>query len=681
MVSAKSPTKKEVNDNIISPLPSTKRFHPRFEDITKMEKGDLNRLLDDLKFPDEETKPKNLDGAVDFFVEKLETLSRERGLLTRRLFLTSDEAKHNSEIHQARKVEYERYLSQGTIESQEEYVALLKKNETTFLDKFRNDDEGIHFYNYCIQDYEKIKSKGECKDIKTYFQSDHFNKKILTNAQEVIKEQSEISEKDKKTEQNLLGKVDFSKGRDEVLKQILEAGGNSNFLFDQWKRNEWGKELTQITDLMEKLIAIPKVRENYEKNYFERHDIVRNGRRLRNLRARDKRASAYLNLYNVETGGDFTPVDDLIVKIIRDEKKSIQKEMKQLEGNKEISQEAFRQMLISFKKQMGPDYRGFVITPTVEARWDQLEDKMAIGKPILIWGHTGGGKSEVTRQFCKRRLGIYPEKLNGGEEVTQFDLWGTITPEGHMPGPITRALKVNNGKGGPFLFEEINNCDYGLLGETHDVIDTKVGDPVNIPLSDEQVIKGPDFTMFATANPKSDKYKREEFDPATIRRYEKLEWGFLPKHEMKWLFYAVIIDNHGSMPEVKGIDNMSETVDTLVDTIDFCQKVYTGEKGVDAEAGASTGKKAQLKKATISPGDLIGIAEGWRKTGFQKSLDRIILENIVHDQVEPNDKVLLAKIFTLNGFFENYNAAQFEIPGLEEDTVNTWKTAATAVAP
>jgi len=433
----------------------------------------------------------------------------------------------------------------------------------------------------------------------------------------------------------------------------------------------WLKEKSEIEEKIHKLTAIPEVREAYEEKFNRQRGIFLKARRLRTLKKELRDIDTLAAMYAGQTSEEIISVDDEILEGFEKEKSKLMDEITRLESDREVRDEAFRQELVEYRRQWLRDR--FIVTPEIQRRWLELDYLTGLGRPIFIWGHTGTAKSRTVVEYCKRRFNCYPEIQPGGEDVNQYDLFGTMTIEEHKPGPLTRSLIARDGKGTAFLFDEIDLVDHKVLGELHSVIDAKPGELINIPLLGMSITKGNDWVMFATANLKSPKYNREEMDPAFLRRFTSVEWKYLPPEESVMIMLAVLSDRHGRVMLGEGEDITQ--IERLADTAEFIQKAYSGEQEFyGIEGDATIGRRTMLKKATVSPKDLIDVVSAWKKSGFQKSLDEIILQHIIKTQTERSDQIDLVHIFcTVGGFFRNYSASQFDIPGITEEMLAAWR--------
>lgn len=452
------------------------------------------------------------------------------------------------------------------------------------------------------------------------------------------------------------GKVDLIlKQEDKTQKEIVEE-------------NE--RRLEEVEAKIKELVAYPQVREHYQKEFVKKVEIIQAAREIEKLKQLSERIrSEEGNLLVKREKERLSKADEKILDRNKKRQRAIEERIISLEQNPEVVTEECRRELLDYKRQL--EKNDFVETPEIKKIMKELEFRVRIGQPVLLWGHTGSGKTEDIIHFSERYLGREPEVFSGGEEVTQYDLFGRAKLTGFEYGPLPRALKNDK----PLLIDEIDLIPHGLLGEFHHLLTRRPGDKITIPGIEEKFTIPKHFIVFATGNIKSPKYRREDLDPALLRRFHEIEIKYPSREENRLILLAYLIDRKGGLT-LGGPEDI-EKINRLCQAAEFVQQVYTGEKTdfYGEGAVATRGKGSTLEKATLSIGDLLKIVKIWKTENFQKPLDDYVLSEIIRPQTVRKDQLNLIKIFSIHGFFKDYKPEDFDIPGLTEEKLLAYRAA------
>lgn len=440
--------------------------------------------------------------------------------------------------------------------------------------------------------------------------------------------------------------------------------------------HELRNRLEVVEAQIQALVAYPQVVERYRKEFAKKVEIIQKAREIEKLQGWIEglsQANTELTLKRQETG--LSQPDEEILS--RNKKRiAIAKErITTLEKDPEVLLEERRRELVAYRKQLREE--GFVETPQVKKLIADLAARIRLGKPILLWGHTGTGKTETVRHLSRKLFGEDPEIFSGSEEVTHYDLFGKtqLGPEGSyfQDGPATKALR----EGKPLLVDEVDLVPHAIIGRLQDLLTRRPGKSVTIQEnSNEKMIVPEGFIVMATGNIRSHKYLREELDPAFLRRHWQAEVKYLPLNETYDILLATLIDRRGGV-KIGSRQNL-EDLRNLCQAAKFVQDVFTGEKTdfLGEGADASRGIGASLEKATLSIGDLLDIIKPWKAENFARPLEDFILSEFIRSQTVRRDQLNLVKIFFLHGFFKDKTAKGFGISGLTEEKLLAYRAEA-----
>ena len=348
--------------------------------------------------------------------------------------------------------------------------------------------------------------------------------------------------------------------------------------------------------------------------------------------------------------------------------------------------------LKDYKRQLQED--GFAKTPSRQEYADRLVELWGQNKKILITGATGTGKTELVRHAALEMFGEKPLYVTGRRDITPYELLGRTgmkvkKGEGsdiYRPSKLIQSMTANDGKGAPFLYDEIDASPNEVNMAIKTLLNDGPGDEVTIDMDSNERIKiGPNYSFTATANVKSEKHStRFEVDPAIVRVLEPMILPYMPAGEVYDVALASLMDRRGGVP--LSIDDAQTTLKDLCDAGFWIQKAYLGEKVitdaqrgsfVEARGGATTGKPATLKEAVLDPGRLLSMLEGWQSAKlkgqeFRPYLNEQLMRFVNNENFPEDDRYYLIEILALKGFFSGTNVSEFRVSNLDQATLDKW---------
>ncbi len=229
---------------------------------------------------------------------------------------------------------------------------------------------------------------------------------------------------------------------------------------------------------------------------------------------------------------------------------------------------------------------GIVETPYVQDKMEDVISHLRLGKPVMIYGHLGSGKSElamhtaakysekpalivsgskhmdiselyghqvlsvneidnekmrsfikrVEREFeewCKHNPTASEEDINRAHDrilqIYQTGLQGGTFSE-YFLGPIYRAMQ----EGRVVIIDEVNAIPHEVLISLNHILTRKAGDIINVQQNSGTEIRikeGFGIIMTGNLNQGEDmRYvDRQELDPAFLSRLHKIEYDYLPQ--------------------------------------------------------------------------------------------------------------------------------------------------------
>lgn len=156
---------------------------------------------------------------------------------------------------------------------------------------------------------------------------------------------------------------------------------------------------------------------------------------------------------------------------------------------------------------------------------DTLVGNAASARPTLLVGDKGIAKTQLAK-FVARLYGREPIIVSVKGDMMSDELVGKMVHDAERgtfvfeEGALPRAMRA----GVPLLLDEINFGDQAIIARLQDILLKRPGEAVYLQEEGVSLTVQPGFTVFATANEASKRYRhREILDPAIRDRFEILE--------------------------------------------------------------------------------------------------------------------------------------------------------------
>lgn len=348
---------------------------------------------------------------------------------------------------------------------------------------------------------------------------------------------------------------------------------------------------------------------------------------------------------------------------------SVKVRLSQIEADPNLALYAREYQLRKYREALEQSH--FVQTESRTKYIEEIETLVKQGKPILLEGHTGTGKSELARIAARELTGIAPEVVYCNPQTRQSDIWGkqALKNKDGVPvtevdfGPLVRAME----SGSLCLFDEFNELDPRQRQVLKYLYNARPGDSIDAP-GDGKVTIREGFGLIMTANLKSEKYKAKgELEPQEARVFldSALRVEYMEAPELYDVALTALSDNDGRLLLTQ--EEAEVTLRHLVDAIHDIQTAYTKSipamYGTDQELGGATGigkkKRPSLEKYVIDPGMMVRLLQGFRidrmkyGTHLRDFLDSALARTLTGDRVSEDDKRLALFMLAKHGFLQN----------------------------
>ena len=378
----------------------------------------------------------------------------------------------------------------------------------------------------------------------------------------------------------------------------------------------------------------------------------------------------------------------------------------------QIYYEAKRRRLLEYRRQLLNG--GFVETPSIRDEVMKIVSHSQLGIPVLLRGHLGTGKTEITLHVARKYFGCEPEFISGSEEATKYDIYGRtqigVRPEKdrirefehHMReyvkwnpdapkeelkevekqyyqaivvkglttsffhyGPLVRAMR----EGKPLIIDEMDGIPHSIIMRLNHVLTRRAGDAVRVQENGgDDIIVKTGFAVLATGNIKSARYKREELDAAFLSRWWSSDINYPPQQETYEILVASLLDRRGNL-QIRNPGDLDD-LKRLTEAAAEIQRIFAGEQVDYFGEGADAAREipASLKKSVLSLRHLWNIVRPWKARNFDKPMEAYILNEFIKPAVV-EDQVYLVQLFCRFRFFKTWKPDEFGIPGLTEAKV------------
>ena len=186
------------------------------------------------------------------------------------------------------------------------------------------------------------------------------------------------------------------------------------------------------------------------------------------------------------------------------------------------------------------------------------------GKPVLLNGPTGCGKSTMIKWYAYIRGLPFYMSPTGNRETTIDDITGSWVPADPRPIKAPGALTLAMVHNGIFYFEEVGPVDPGVLYGLHGVLDDKKI-TVQSQYGFEVIEGGENFKMVSSGN-LDNRYTPIELSDAFLERWAQIKLGYPDKEGTVNILKA----------RAPKLDN--ETVTLITDLLFDMREILTGYK-------------------------------------------------------------------------------------------------------
>ncbi len=272
--------------------------------------------------------------------------------------------------------------------------------------------------------------------------------------------------------------------------------------------------------VIDKNLLSKKRKERLEKNgFFKGYDIRRNVI-IGNFYL-FRRQAKVRGLLELEDEFDHTDFLSLVVldRLRKEFKEKTVKSAETLEVGQEIAEGKYSNFILS-------NYPVNKMTEAVEyidqqGEWKIFCELVDKGKPLLLNGPTGCGKSTMIKWYAYVNNIPFYMSPTGNRETTMDDIVGSWVPADPKPIKAPGALILAMIHNGIFYFEEIGPVDPGVLYGLHGVLDDKKI-TVQSQYGFEVIEGGENFKMISSGNLDS-RYTPIELSDAFLERWAQIK--------------------------------------------------------------------------------------------------------------------------------------------------------------
>ncbi|HWQ99944.1 MAG TPA: AAA family ATPase [Candidatus Methylomirabilis sp.] len=352
----------------------------------------------------------------------------------------------------------------------------------------------------------------------------------------------------------------------------------------------------------------------------------------------------------------------------------------------------------------------FIWMPSRREILEQLENASLSGRPVLMVGESGTGKTSLVEAAAKRLTGQLPYKAQGGPSTRLQDSLASKAIKGDTSyleyGPLGQALTGKESSldekphhtGGVYFDDEFNNRPKAVQMEIVKAVSgVRPGHEARLPLLGKIDVQN-EYLFIAAGNPAGERYEREATDTAVRREFStaiNVDYPEQSTNNPEWYesMVAALMDTNDRVRFAKselepGWDPTKEKV------------VEGGRKervlSVDPKAGGalwrfakatselwnsfsrretvlrSQGEGQYLSEFVLDPGVILGWLRQAVEQGEQGSLEGYLMSKIEDKLDEAGiskyDKELAWKFFKHYGLTSSIPSSKhaFEIMTLEE---------------
>ncbi len=302
--------------------------------------------------------------------------------------------------------------------------------------------------------------------------------------------------------------------------------------------------------------------------------------------------------------------------------------------------------------------------PSVQKYLSKIEEAMIEGKPMLLHGPTGTGKTSLAIRAAKVLTGKDPEMIYCNPQTKESNIFGKTgiaideKTEKQItkfdPAPLVRAME----QGSIVIFDEFTALPKAEMVMLKGIMNAKVGDRRSVT-GDGEVTIAHGFQMIFTANLKSEKNpERQELPPEMANEFSQnnTEIQYQTQEESYDIMLARLMNADGSI-ELSEYD-MNVTLKKLSEAVAEIQKTYT--TGTTGDLGG----KEELKKYVLNQRNIENILSRWKTgrvkgdvTDFVSFLEKQLVVTLTFRDFSLKDTELAAKILARHGLLPTVTAS------------------------
>ncbi|MCL1798227.1 MAG: AAA family ATPase [Eggerthellaceae bacterium] len=216
-------------------------------------------------------------------------------------------------------------------------------------------------------------------------------------------------------------------------------------------------------------------------------------------------------------GREFTDTE------LRHYEQRVREAQERLDAEESRADEAIRRRALGAYDSDQMDEHRLLFDEALIADIQRMVGNITNGRPTLVVGDKGIAKTEVAK-FVMSLFKLPPKVISVKGDMMSDELIGKMKHDGarntfvFQEGILLSAMR----KGEPVLLDEINFGDQTIIARLQEILLRHAGDQVFIQENDGEAVEvAPGFTVFATANEASARYRhREVLDPAIRDRFD-----------------------------------------------------------------------------------------------------------------------------------------------------------------
>jgi MoxR-like ATPase len=361
-----------------------------------------------------------------------------------------------------------------------------------------------------------------------------------------------------------------------------------------------------------------------------------------------------------------------------------------LEQSPKLAAQVSYERLAGYNRELSEG--GFMWLPSRRRILEETEQAALLGRPVLMLGESGTGKTSLVMAAAEKLTGQRPFKAQGGPSTRlQDSLAVRDDVDGKsclryrelgqaLTGKETSLDDDSRHEGGVYFDDEFNNRPSAVQMEIiKSVSGVRPGTNARLPLIG-LVDVAPHYAFVAAGNPPSERYDREPMDPAVRREFgAAIPVGYVEQSEENPELYeamlAALMDKNGRLRFAKeeltpAWDETKESVlpggrkERILDTDPtsggalwrFAQAVGQIHKSFARQETvlAHRGEGQYLSQFTLDPGVAFGWLRGAVEQGYRGSLGAYLNAHIAakleEAGISEDDAGLARELFEHFGF-------------------------------